>query len=449
RQLGDLELQLERLLVVRDFARNRNQVSNELLEVHLFGILAGKLGVKPRRIRNIGDEPVQPAHIELDDLQKPHAAGIGPGERERFHCAAQRSERVLQLMADIRGKALDRIYAGVKRIGHLTHGYGKVADLVLPVGEVRNFLPVLHATAHAHRRRRQPPQRSGDGGGKKERQDRGHQRGNAEDAQDRLALGRDDLVDISAFRGKHEHAQHGAEALDRHRNGDDLLALFGYTHNGGRAAGKRLDHLREGGAIAARLLPIDGKILVAEEVEDKPFDALGKARLLVVHGRKLVTQDLAARIEVARVQKQVRIPVVDARAGAGRRYQPSQDGRDTLGIDREVEIVELVGRRADALAGLELEQLFRVDGDGIGFHRGRGGNGACNDLALGHQAFHARIDQPVAEGIEIEYADDQHGKAGKVEEEYSPRQAGKDVMAKEAAQRNGDLRQKRRPRQPP
>src|SRR5690606_13923958 len=128
RQLGDLELQLERLLVVRDFARNRNQVSNELLEVHLFGILAGKLGVKPRRIRNIGDEAVQPAHIVLDDLQKPRARGIGPGERERFHCAAQRSERVLQLMADIRGKALDRIYAGVKRIGHLTHGYGKVAD---------------------------------------------------------------------------------------------------------------------------------------------------------------------------------------------------------------------------------------------------------------------------------------------------------------------------------
>ena len=62
----------------------------------------------------------------------------------------------------------------------------------------------------------------------------GDQRGDAEDAQDRLALGGDDLVDVAALRRQHEHAEHGAEALDRHRDRDDLLALLADAHDGRR-----------------------------------------------------------------------------------------------------------------------------------------------------------------------------------------------------------------------
>jgi hypothetical protein len=40
--------------------------------------------------------------------------------------------------------------------------------------------------------------------------------------------------------------------------------------------------------------------------------------------------------------------------------------------------------------------------------RGRGRDGAGDDLALRHQAFDARLDQAGAELVEIEDADDQH-----------------------------------------
>ena len=117
-----------------------------------------------------------------------------------------------------------------------------------------------------------------------------------------------------------------------------------------------------------------------------------------------------------------------------------QHRRDALRIDREIEIVELVGARPEAFAGLQLEQLFRIDADRIGLDRRRRRDRAGDDLALRHQAFDAGVDQPVAERVEIEDAGDQHGQPGEVEEEDAPRQAGKDVMAEEAAHRHRDSR---------
>ena len=82
-----------------------------------------------------------------------------------------------------------------------------------------------------------------------------------------------------------------------------------------------------------------------------------------------------------------------------------------------------------ALAGLQFEQLLGIDADRIGLDRRRGGDRAGDDLALRHQAFDARVDQPVAELVEVEDADDQHAERGKVEKQDAPRQARKDVVA--------------------
>ena len=105
-----------------------------------------------------------------------------------------------------------------------------------------------------------------------------------------------------------------------------------------------------------------------------------------------------------RIEDQVGVAVVDAGAGARRRDQPPQDRRDALGIDRKIEAVELVARRRQALSGLEFEQLFGIDAQRIRFDGRRGGDGAGDDLALRHQALDARVDQPLAELVEIEDA---------------------------------------------
>ena len=40
-----------------------------------------------------------------------------------------------------------------------------------------------------------------------------------------------DLVDVAALGRQQQHAEHGAEALDRHGHRDDLLALLGDAHD--------------------------------------------------------------------------------------------------------------------------------------------------------------------------------------------------------------------------
>ena len=175
-----------------------------------------------------------------------------------------------------------------------------------------------------------------------------------------------------------------------------------------------------------------------------------RAQLFLVDRRQVVAQDLAARIEMARIEQQIGVAVVDARARPGRRDQPSQHRRHALGIDREIEAVELVGTRPEALAGLQLEQLFGIDRDRIRLDRRGSGDRAGDDLALRHQALDAGLDQPVAELVEVEDADDQHAERGKVEEEDAPRQAGKDVVAEEALQSDAQPAQvgRQKPRRP-
>ena len=82
---------------------------------------------------------------------------------------------------------------------------------------------------------------------------------------------------------------------------------------------------------------------------------------------------------------------------------------------------------------LQFEQLFRIDGNRIGIDRGGSGDSASDDLALRQQAFHARIDQPLAELIEVENAADQNHRRRDVEEQDAAREAGKHRIAENAS----------------
>ena len=68
---------------------------------------------------------------------------LGLGERQGLDRAAQRGQRILQLVRDIGGEALDRLDAVVERLGHVAQRPAEMADLVAAVGEVGDLLARL------------------------------------------------------------------------------------------------------------------------------------------------------------------------------------------------------------------------------------------------------------------------------------------------------------------
>jgi hypothetical protein len=103
----------------------------------------------------------------------------------------------------------------------------------------------------------------------------------------------------------------------------------------------------------------------------------------------------------------------------GRRNQTPQHGRDTLGIDRKFQIL-VIRHRGDRLARLQLQQLFGIDGDGIGVDLRRRRHRRGDDLALGQQALDLGVDQALAELVEIENAADENDKRHKIEKQDLP-----------------------------
>ena len=72
RRLADLELDLDRASCRGPtVARTDDQVAEELLQVDRLGVLARQFGVEPRGVGNVGDQPVEAAHVVLDDVHQP------------------------------------------------------------------------------------------------------------------------------------------------------------------------------------------------------------------------------------------------------------------------------------------------------------------------------------------------------------------------------------------
>ena len=125
-----------------------------------------------------------------------------------------------------------------------------------------------------------------------------------------------------------------------------------------------------------------------------------KPRRSVRRVGQIRADERAARRERARIEQELAVAVVDARARARRRDEPVQHRADALGIDRELDRVLVARRRRDAFARRELQQLFRIDGDRVGVDRRRGGDRRGDDLGLRRQALDARLDEVGAELVE-------------------------------------------------
>jgi hypothetical protein len=293
------------------------------------------------------------------------------------------------------------------------------------------------SAAHADGGGRQPPQRIGDRRGKEQRKNDVDECCDAEDADDGKALGVDDLVDIACLGGEQQHAEYGTETLHRDRHGNDQLALFGDTHDRTAHAGERVHHLRIDRPVAARRFLVKRQIARLQQPVEPGADRLRDARRFRIDRRQIEAKHLAAAVEMARVEQEVGIGVEEARARTCRRDQSSQNGRDTFLDDRKFQIL-VTRERRDAFAGLQLEQLFRIDGDRVGIHRCRSRDGAGDDFALRQQAFHAGVDEAFAELVEIHDPADEDDERDEVEEDDAPRETRKDGVAEQASdQRKG------------
>ena len=166
-------------------------------------------------------------------------ANFGPGDGQGFDGAAQGGERVLQFVRDIGGEALGRLHAAEQRAGHVAQGAGQMADLVVAVGEVGNFLPLFDAAPDAVGGFGQLAHGLGDGSRQRGGQQEHHGRGDEEDAEDRPPL-RGDARRCPALRRKQQRAAHRAEALDRRGDGNHRLAARIGPHEGFRLAIQRL-----------------------------------------------------------------------------------------------------------------------------------------------------------------------------------------------------------------
>ncbi len=256
-------------VVVRHLVGHVDHGVEQSLQVDRLRFVPLHLGVEAAGVRNIGDQPVEPLHVVLDDRQQTAAAFVVLGERQRLDRRAQRGERVLELVRDVGGEALDRVDAAVERVGHVPQRAREMPDLVAPLGEVGDLDPRANAPAHELRAFGQPPHRSRDGAGEQERQHHHHAGGDQEYLEDGEPLGADHIVDVGALRRQHERAAHRAEALHRDRHRDDHLAALVDAHHARLEALERVRHLVVALAVLRPELAIERQGAAAEPGADR------------------------------------------------------------------------------------------------------------------------------------------------------------------------------------
>ncbi len=285
--------------------------------------------------------------------------------------AARRGQRVLQFVADIGGKAFDRIDAVVKRGRHFAQRDRQVADFILAGGEIRNFLALLRAAA-AH----------ADGGRRSRRSGLAMVDDNSSDRttltsvatpKTRMIARRSAWTILSISPACVDSSNTPSTARKRWiGTATETISspLFPWcvprrrAHRSSAFIDFRIDR-----AIAPGSFFVNRQVARLQHLVEQPAEPVRPALLLVVNRRQVVAQHLAARIEMAAVEQQIGVGVEDAGAGARRRDQPasapgppSPDRSGTPGPHRS-------SARRDALAGLEFQELLRVDGDGVGIDR--------------------------------------------------------------------------------
>src|SRR6266480_3748162 len=290
-------------------------------------------------------------------------------------------------------------------------------DLVAPVGEIRDLDPAADAAAPALGRVGEPPHRTRVGAGEQHREQYHDADRDQEHLEHGEPLGLDHVVDVAAL-GREQHgAAHGAEALYRHRHRDDHLAAVVDADHARLAALQRVHDFGVAAAVLGSELAIERQIAAAEPGPDRNPGALDQSRGFGVRRRQIEPQYVAAAVEIAAVEDQHAVAIVDASAGPGRLDQAAQHRGDPLGVDGKLEPRERLVGGTVAFPRVQLQQPVGIDGDGVGLDRGGRRDRRRDDLALHQQALHARVDQAGAELRQIQDADHQREQTGDVEKQ--------------------------------
>ena len=249
----------------------------QLPQIDRTGRKTGQFGIEARRVGDVGDQPVEPVDILFDDGHQALLLFRIVDPRRRFHRAAQRRQRILQFVRNVRGEAFDGVHAVEQFGGQVAQRRRKVADLVAAVRKGRYGRRPGTQLPHPVCSRGEAGDRLRDGArqieGEQERQDED----DAEDLDDVLAHLPDRPVDPGAGDREHQRAVDILVVLDRDRERQDQAVAFRHPHHAGVVAAQcPPDFLIVRGAFIRRF-PVDGgSVAPLGKEKEKPVVDVGQ-----------------------------------------------------------------------------------------------------------------------------------------------------------------------------
>src|SRR5262249_29514480 len=268
-------------------------------------------------------------------------------------------------MCNVGSEAFDSLDAGVERIRHVAQRPGQLTDFIAPAREIGDFHASADAPANTLRAISQSTHWSGYRASE-EHGDHDHDaRRHEKHLHDGDALRFDHIVDISTLCGQHEHASHGAESLHRYCDRNDHFATVVDPHHAGVRSIERLGDFLVALAILGPEFVVEWQIAATEPPAQSDEGTLHDAWLVRAWGRKVEAQNVAAAIEVAAVENKHAVAIIDPCTCLRRRNQTAQHRRNPLRIDRKLYSGEGIIRRAVTFPGLQFQQPFGIDRDGV------------------------------------------------------------------------------------
>ena len=152
--------------------------------INRLGFGPGQFRVQAGGIRNVADQAIEPAHVILDDGHEFPLLFRVLKARRCFNGAAERGQRILDLMRHVGGEILDFIHAPPQRLCHLGQALRQVADFVIAPGEIGNDLVAAVVPAHLFGRFSEAADRPDDGARQINGQQKGDRQHTGENLQD-------------------------------------------------------------------------------------------------------------------------------------------------------------------------------------------------------------------------------------------------------------------------
>ena len=304
-------------------------------EIDRLGLGARQLGVEPRCLGDVADQPVEAINVvENDGHQAPLLLRLlHPGHG--LDGAAHAGQGILDLMGDVGGEFFHRVHALPQGVGHVPKRFGEIADLVPTVREIRDGDLAALAVAHPFGGVGETLHRAGDGAGEIERKPDRDDEDDGEHLEDVEAQFAQLLFDGGVRFGQHQDAQHLLVALNRYRHGKHQARVRNRAHGAAGLAGKGHQRLL---IVAGPLLQFLAVVWVALaprqnldhpliNAGDEPGDAaaeLGRRQFLDPDRAPRPGEGAAVGDEIAVVGEQARAQL--GRAGETAHHRPRETG---------------------------------------------------------------------------------------------------------------------------